>query len=254
MSKLSSDEIWRQIPPEEKFELLAKSQASGIQGALVLIITLATIAVGLKIKWLLWASFICSPLVYQFAAGKAWRKIKPGVMLEYLAARSVARRFAYISKAADLTPQVIFRAAVTEELNDSQNAINEAIQAIEKANERSLMWISLLNSAVVAFFEAPQGARLEFVSLINEQVKIEGRNLDESDGDYSANRELLLTIYADSPKERKYRITSPYPAALVVFEKRLIQLKELAKIQAQFLLEQSDAEAAELNDPLALSF
>lgn len=240
-NKLSSDEIWGQIPPEEKFELLAHSQSKGLGASLLYICAVSTVAVGLKFPWLIWVSILTSPMVYQFAAGKAWRHVKPKMMLEYLAARSVARRFAFATKAYDLGIQLLFHGWVERYREPTEAELEAAVQSIESAAKASLKWVGLLNTAVVAFNEGPGGARLEFVAPLDESVKLDVINNDEEGKDYTSKKELVLTIDVGTRQERRYKLTTPYPGCLVVFEKKFLALQD-AHLKAKEALRKAQEE------------
>lgn len=241
-SGLESSDLWRQIPPEEKFDIMARAHACGITWAVVTIIVASTMAIGLQLNWMLWASFVTAPMIFQFAAGKAWRDIKPCIMLEYLAARSAARRYAYTSKAESLDIELIFRGRI-ERLFDQEN-IQEALDAKIENRTESEVWIVLFNDAVVMMSEQPGGAVAEFAHLVNDRMILEASALDGK-GDYSSNREVVLGAQKDrrAPLER-VRLTSRHSAALVVFERKLKVLLEAAKT-ARALLEEPAAEPIE---------
>jgi hypothetical protein len=95
MEKLNEDEVWRIVPPEEKLSLLAKANSAGFFASLMGVLVGWTVAVSLSLQWLVYVSLIFCPFIYQFAAGRTWRSARPRAMLEYLAARSAARRFAF---------------------------------------------------------------------------------------------------------------------------------------------------------------
>ena len=68
---LDHDEAWRQIPPEEKLDIIEAAQAKGLLAAVISCVIGGTMAVALEQVWFLWSALLASPLVYQFAAGKA---------------------------------------------------------------------------------------------------------------------------------------------------------------------------------------
>lgn len=217
-----NDEIWRLVPPEEKFQMLAKSHAKGTMAVFGTIIISSAIAIGLKLNWLLWCSLLFSPLIFQFIAGKTWRDIRPRAVLEFLAARSVVRRYAYSLKAKNLGVQLMFRGYMRMELPDQK--VNDAFIALEEASTKTLLWISLLDSAVIVISEGRGGAHLDFGHLIDETLIIEGRSDDGKE--YSNFREVVLSSQLPKFKGRKYVISSIYPVALNAFERKLQDLRK----------------------------
>lgn len=215
------DEIWRLVPPEEKLAMMAKAQSKGVQSVLTVLLVAGSISIGLQVPQLIWCSLLFAPLIFQFVAGKQWRGLKPRVMLDYLAVRSVVRRYAYSLKASDLHVHIIFRGYLSEEAEDEK--IRDALSAIESSSRKVEFWIALLDSAVVVVSEGAGGARLNFGCVIDENLAVDGISLD--DKEYSNSREVLLKI--DSPKYagRIYKLSSDYPVALNAFERKLLELQ-----------------------------
>lgn len=211
-------DIWGRIPPEEKLEILAKAQGRGVGAAVVLILVGCTLAVGFKFVWLMWGSILLSPLIYQFVAGKAWRDLKPPVVLEYLAARSATRRYAFAAKSKDLYLQLLFRGEAEQVLTDSEmeESLSEAFQ-----QGRMDVWIALFNDCVVIIREAYGGAACVMAQLLDERLTIQGKS-PNGEGDYSSQREVLLTFTTRKGDRGAFKITSRFPAALVVFERKAL--------------------------------
>jgi hypothetical protein len=216
----TENEIWRMIPPEEKFELMAKAQSKGVAAVATAIGVLCTISVGLKMSWLMWFGFIISPFVFQFAAGKAWRSIRPRALLEYLAVRSASRRFAFGTRSKELTPKMILKGTL-ERIYDNDH-IQEAMEAIIAQNKSNEVWVTLFGDAFTMIAEAPGGAEVKLAALLDSKVSISSTN--ESGGDYSNNKQVFITISSKDSDKVTYKLTSKYPAALVVFEKRAKQI------------------------------
>ncbi len=221
MDRIDNSEAWRQIPPEEKFALMSRAHASGMLACTISLILGCTLAVGLHMQWLIWAPIVATPLIFQFAAGKAWRDLRPKIMLEYLAARSAARRYAYTADSKDLGVRLILRGHA-EELFD-QDHIQDAMEAIIADNKHASVWLALFNDALVIMAEKQGGAQCVSAQIISERIHLESKSLDD-DGEYSKNKELYLTMAPERTKPAKrFKITSDFPAALVVFEKKLQQ-------------------------------
>jgi hypothetical protein len=196
-----------------------------------LILCGATLAVGLRQEWFLWGPLIASPLVFQVAAGRKWRQVRPRVMLEYLAARSAARRFAFTAKAKDLSLKLMFRGYVSEVFDD--DAVQEKLEASISANKESAVWIALFGDAVVLISERAGGATAEFAQPLTEKLGIQVRNPESAKSAYTAGKEVILSYHSRLMGHRRVRVTSRYPAAMVVFEKGIAQqMKEAQKRRA----------------------
>ncbi len=218
MRHINSDEVWRQVPPEEKLELMARAHGKGLLAALLAVVVGATCAAALMQPWLLWAALLGSPLFFQYASGKAWRNLKPAIMLRYLAARSAARRYAFAGKSKDLSLSLLFRG--TLERLYAENEVEKKILAIAEDNKQTEVWIALFEDIIVMMSEQPGGASLEFTHPVSPRLSM----TPNQDGGY-ANRELILSYTDRADNSFRYKLTSPFPAALVVFEK---QFKALA--------------------------
>lgn len=218
MEGFSGDEIWRSIPPEEKFQIMAEAQAAGIVASVISVIICSTIAVGLKLSWLMWGSLIATPFIFQFAAGKKWRTVRPRVMLEYLAARSAARRFAFATRGNDLACKFLFRGRL-EKIFD-EGAVQEVLEAMIENTKEAEVWVALFGDSLVMMEEHIGGAEARFSQLLDDHLKVQARALDDK-GEYSSKRELIFTSTSKTRSQGKFRLTSTYPAALIVFEKKL---------------------------------
>jgi hypothetical protein len=221
-------DIWGRIPPEEKLEILAKAQGRGVGAAVVLILVGCTLAVGFKFVWLMWGSILLSPLIYQFVAGKAWRDLKPPVVLEYLAARSATRRYAFAAKSKDLYLQLLFRGEAEQALIDREmdQSLSEAFK-----QERVDVWVALFNDCVVIIREAFGGAACVMAHILDERLTIQGSS-PAGEGEYSRQREVLLTFSNRKGEKGALKITSRFPAALVVFERKALRLQSELRTKA----------------------
>lgn len=238
MEVLDNSELWRNIPPEEKLELMAKAHASGILTALVLIVIGGTLAIGFQIRWLFWAAIIISPLVFQVITGKRWRDLRPRAMLEYLAARAAARRYAYIIKAEDLHLNFLFRGHMEHVFSDDE--VMSQLEASVTNTKEATVWISLFGDALICMSEATGGAELQFGQVLNEKIDL----ISPEGEQYTNNRELIIKYHDKQIGERKLKLTSKYPAALIVFEKKLEQTLEIAKNSNSSILDSLDEELA----------
>lgn len=212
-----SSEVWRQIPPEEKVEIINKAHAAGVLATVISLIIVFTASIGLQLQWLMWGSLICSPFVFQFASGKRWRHMRPKLMLEYLAARSAARRFAYAAGSKDMRVMMIFRGSLEEVFDADQR--NEELEAEMMDRKESDVWVALFSDCIIMMTERPGGAELEFGYLMNERMRVEGRSPTGED-EYSSNREIKIDVLDRVRGKHSYRLTSRFPAALIVFEKK----------------------------------
>jgi hypothetical protein len=223
---IDSEEIWRQVVPEEKIAMMSRAHSSGVFWGAIAVLSGCTFAMALQIQALMWFGIFLSPVVFQVAAGKAWRGIKPRLMLEFLAARSAARRLAFNQGARDLNLLMLFRGNCQPifERDDLTEALNHSF-----ANKaREAVWIGVFSDTIIVMSEGIGGAALVCGYSINDKLAIESSDA----GGYTQDKEVILSA-ADrlTGKMHRHRITSNYAGALVVFEKRIIGLKK-EKIEA----------------------
>lgn len=223
MESLATKDIWKQIPPEEKLQMMASAHASGTFAALGYILVLATLSVGFRQPWVFWFALLSAPMIFQFNAGRAWRSHRPRAMLEYLAARTAARRYAFVVKGDDLTIRLMFRGEL-EHLFESDNLLDELNADIDNKKHRDV-WIALFGDSVVMMSERVGGAELQFGCVLDDKLTVLAENTDGRD--YSNEKSLILEHTDKAFGTRRVRIRSEYPAALVVFEKRIVQLQHL---------------------------
>ncbi len=224
VSVVDARDLWRQIPPEEKFEVMARAHAKSTVTCFITLVVSGTLAIGLQIPWIFWSSFVAIPFIFQFAAGKAWRHFRPMMMLEYLAARAAGRRYAFAANARDLTLAFIFKGHIERQFGGDEAALAALEASLDHVREAEV-WVALFNDALILMSEQPGGARLEFAHLVNDSLEIEGIS-PEGESEYSNNREVYLS-YSDrkNAEQKKIKLVSRYPASIVVFEKKVLKLK-----------------------------
>lgn len=235
MARFEDTEVWRQIPPEEKLEMMARAHSHGLMTAVGVILVGCTCAISFQTVSLMWGSILISPIIFQVAAGRAWRGLKPRSILRYLAARSAARRYAYSAQSEDLTLDLIFQGTI-EQVVDPGDA-EAMLEAAAKNIQETEAWITLFRDTVVIMSERAGGAKQELVHPIDHRLLIQSRSDDGKD--YSTSKEVYLTTVqqiidplGESEVKTHYRLTSRSPGALVVFEKKLQELKQQRELDA----------------------
>jgi hypothetical protein len=222
MDNLDNLTVWRQIPPEEKLILVSTAHARGVAWALGVITVAAIVSVGLHMNWIFWGGLALSPLIFQFVTGKTWRDLRPRMILEYLAARSAARRYAFSANSKDLNLVLLFRGTLEETLQN----LDETQAYLESLNEvaRVPVWVALFNDAVVLMSEEPGGAQARFASVLDDKFRLESEPQDGR-SDYSRRMAIYLGYNRGQSGDRRVKLTSNFPAAMVVFEKKTRQLQ-----------------------------
>lgn len=204
---------------------MSRAQAKGVSAALSLIILAGTCAVGFRANLILWVSFLLVPLVFQLAAGRAWRRLRPVVMLEYLAARSAARRYAFSARGKELVINMLFRGTLEQQVRREESELGEAE---EETDEIIDVWIALFPDSIVVMSEGIRGANLEFCQILTERTRIEGEQIGRRGYEVRITRGDSKTNL-----EKTYVLRSRHPGALLVFSKRAISYQEEAIRQQQ---------------------
>lgn len=224
MEAIDSKELWRFIPPEEKIALLSVAQAQGVTAALCGILICGTIAVGIQEEYIFYTSFLFAPLIYQMTAGRAWRGLRPRVMLEYLAARSAARRYAYSANVKDLSVKIMYRGFLKESYYKEE--LNDVFEKNVFGGNNKAVWIALFLDGIIIMEERMGGAELLFSHLINDKISLKG----SSDG-YENDLEITINSTDKRYDTRYFVLTSSYPAAQTVFLKKFEEYKELYQVR-----------------------
>lgn len=214
-----SPDIWRRIPPEEKLQMMARAHSKGMGAALVVLLMTGTIAVGLRFPWVFWGAFLTVPFVFQFVAAKAWRDIKPRTMLEYLAARSAARRYAYGAQAQDLTIELMFKGYLERARQSDEEQYQPDFDPEKPNPTRIPVWIALFRDTIVMMSEQQGGAKLEFAHPLFERFQATAEGFD---GSQSSDRKIRVDVSGRKDSAAAtFFITSDYPASLLACERKI---------------------------------
>ncbi len=221
------DRLWQKITPEEKINALNKAHTCGILACVISLAVCAAIAIGLKIKAIFWISIACTPLVFQFFSSRCWRDLKPSLILQYLAVRSVVRRFAFLEQAKNLEPEIIFPGFVKEE--PANDVDLEGISQVIHDNTFIPVWVSLFSDTIVIFKESTGGGELVFSAPINDKLVFECENLsseeteelDSEKKDYFSEKEITLQFVDKRSSSNVIKLRSRQKASLLVFERKL---------------------------------
>lgn len=212
-------DIWRRIPPEEKLEMMAKAHSKGIGASLVVLLMTGTVAVGLRFPWVFWGAFLAVPFVFQFVAAKAWRDIKPRTILEYLAARSAARRYAYSAQSQDLTPELMFKGSLERSRQDDATDQQMDFDPEKPRSPRTPVWVALFRDTLVVMSEQQGGAKLEFAHPLFERFKATAEGFE--DGAPNDRRVRLDVSARKDSTSATFFLTSDYPASLLACERKI---------------------------------
>lgn len=212
-------DIWRRIPPEEKLEMMAKAHSKGIGASLVVLLMTGTVAVGLRFPWVFWGAFLAVPFVFQFVAAKAWRDIKPRTILEYLAARSAARRYAYSAQSQDLTPELMFKGSLERSRQEDTIEQQMDFDPEKPRPPRTPVWVALFRDTLVMMSEQQGGAKLEFAHPLFERFKATAEGFE--DGTPNDRRIRLDVSARKDSTAATFFLTSDYPASLLACERKI---------------------------------
>lgn len=220
---LSIDRAWQSVSLEERLELISRAKAQGLMAGLAFVLLMGTVAYGFDKIWLLAGGGLGSTLIMPLFTSHSWRRGKPELILNYLAVRSVARRYAYGYGLANLDIIIIFRGMMEERFQsmeeEQMKKEREEINVESTPQDKKEVWICLMRGALVILSPRLGGAKLEFVAAVAvDLVCRRSKSVDH------ASEEALVIIGSSPNPGRTVVLTSNYPAALYVFEKQILRL------------------------------
>ncbi len=224
------EDIWNSVALEERVELIARSQASGIMAATVSLFLVGTISYGLDEIYLLIVAFASSFFVFPLFSSQTWRTGKPSLILAYLAVRTVSRRYAHAFDIPNIDIILIYKGMMEEMFQSKEEEeIFKQKQTVDfetNLEGARSVWVVLMRGGVVVLSEKRGGAKLEYVTPITKDVSI----VPYEDDDYG--RASCLIDGVGIHKGRKIRLSSKYPGAQYVFLKQSEHLiKDAIRVQ-----------------------
>lgn len=216
---LTVKDVWNSINPEEKFDCIEQAQAHGFLTALAFGSCICAIAYGFDYIYLLVLAGLSVVLLSPLATLHSWRKSKPELMLHYLAAQVVGRRYAFNLKFSDLSTMMIFRGVIDREVEVRHASSGKT----ETETEELPVWICLLRGGVLVMSESRDGARIEFYGRLDQELSCKMGG----DATKKANKHEPLTVELSAVHrigKTQVTLRGKYQGALYVFERKLNQL------------------------------
>jgi hypothetical protein len=239
-SALSIEKAWNTVALEERIDLIAKSNAEGIVAAVMMLFFMGAVGYGFDNIWVLAAGVPGAMLIAPLFSGASWRKDKPELILKYLAARSVTRRYGYGAGIPDLEVVVIFRGMMRELFasaeEESLRRQHEDVDIDEPIADDREVWICLMVGGVIIISEKKGGAKLEFASPLAAEVHCKKVNRPD------LPPEAVAINGAGMSKGRKIALWSSSRGAIYVFEKKVNQLVQEAIVAKNKILERIASE------------
>ncbi len=220
----SIDDAWNTVALEERLDLLSRAHAHGIMAGLASFFLLGSIAYGFDQIYILLGGFLAAFFLVPMFTSYSWRRGKPALILAYLAARTVSRRYAYGHNLSDLDIVLIYRGVMREIFaNREDEELTRQRQSVDfdsaGADDDKPVWICLLRGAVVILSERTGGAKLEFIAPVTNELGID--KADRNEG-FSDNAIMLEGVQMS--KGRKIILDSPSSGAQYVFGRQLQRL------------------------------
>ena len=220
---LSVQNAWNSVALEERLELVSRAKAQGTAAGVCFVLMAGSIGYGFDKIEFLFGGILASLFVGQLFSFHSWRSNKPEAILKYLAARSVARRYAYGYRMPDLDVVLIFRGHYEQIFSDQElEQLYESTKTVDfntKISSKKPVWICLMRGAVVVMSERRGGAKLEFICPVQAEAVLRKPNADEE-----VSEDALVLEGCGPTKGRIAAISSTYPGAFYVFEKQLERL------------------------------
>ena len=220
---LSEENAWNSVALEERLELVSKCQADGLIAALAFTFMMGAVAYGFDKIYLLFGSLFGAMIIMPMFSSYSWRKGKPALILNYLAARSMARRYGYTSNISELDVVLMFKGETKQEfLNETEqldHLVGKGEDLDDVSDERMPVWVCLLRGGVVLIAEHAGGAKLVYASPIGRDMVCSVQRDEEG----NPTGELSIVGIAHA-KGRRVTVSSRFPAAFYVFERQLQRL------------------------------
>ncbi len=223
LSSLSVNDAWNAVSLEERLEIVSRAKGEGVLAALCFLSFVGSVAYGLDNILILAAGALLSVMVMQIFSSQAWRRMKPELILSYLAVRAVARRHAFAQRIAPLDIVLIFRGTMQDRFGNREEEESyrqsQVVDFHSDLSEERHVWICLLRGGLVMLAERSGGAKLEFLTHVTPETVCRKPNAAEGE------RENALVIEGSGAhRGRKVVVCSEYPGAMYVFEKQLQRL------------------------------
>lgn len=219
---ISIQNAWNAVTLEERLELVSRCKAVGIISGVGFILLTGSISYGFDQIWLLPAALAGAFLVGPLFSSYKWRNGKPELILNYLAARSVARRYALGLNFSDIDIVLIFKAEIRQIFasEEEKQIYMQNRSEANKVDEWNPVWICLMRGGTIALREDRGGAKLQFFTPITAETSSKIEELDAS------HAKMVLIEGSGVSKGVNIQMRSQHPGALYVFEKRLHALIE----------------------------
>lgn len=237
---LSVERAWNTVALEERLELISRSNAEGMVAAIGFVAFFGSVAYGFDEIWLLWASLIGALIISPLFASISWRRGKPELILKYLAARSVTRRYGYGSSIPDLDIVILFRGMMRDLYSSEEEASvlqqNEEVDLDNPQKGDREVWICLMVGGIIILSEKPGGAKLEMSVLVSPDLVLE----KATDVEDAPPRALVLEGSGMSRGKRAL-LWSNSVGALYVFERKVAEFINESIKARERMLEQISA-------------
>jgi hypothetical protein len=221
---LSIEDAWNSVALEERIELIARSQAFGLACAMACLLAIGSMAYGLDQPLLLFGAVLGAITIGPVFSSRHWRKNKPATIMEYLAVRSIARRYAVGFNIREVDIVLIFKGTIKELLSQQeleQIAETQAFSQEIPSDAKIPVWICLFRGGVVVLSEHIGGAKLECVSVFGPDMSYR----DPGPADGASDNAIVLGGIGDG-RSRTLLLDSKYRAALYVFKRRALKLND----------------------------
>ena len=220
---LSVENAWNSVALEERLELVSRCQANGLIAAIAFTFMMGAVAYGFDKIYLLLGSVFGAMIIMPMFSSYSWRKGKPALILNYLAARSMARRYGYSTNISDLDVVLIFKGETSQEYLNEAEQLDHLVgkgEDVDGALEEKIpVWVCLLRGGVVLISESQGGAKLVYTSPIGREMVCS--QVRDEDGNPTGEVTIVGIAHA---KGRRVTVSSRFPAAFYVFERQLQRL------------------------------
>lgn len=224
----SIQDAWNTVSLEERLEVVSKSQAMAFLSASLLTLVIGSVGYAIDDFNVFLVGAAASVVLLPVFNQRAWVRVQPKLILDYLAARVVTLRFANAHHIARPDILLIFRASM-QELPDSSSRdpklrkYNRAVSMFP--GSKTSVWVALMKGGIVIFSEQLGGARLEYIHPTSNELAVRKPSAEETRDEQS------VVVSHTGKRAKTILLSGDYPGALLVFEKQLAKLLQERKAQ-----------------------
>ncbi len=218
-------QAWSRVPAGERRELATRANLKGAQACLLALLFGTTLAFCFKENTILLGMLALLPVLYQVVATREWIEGKPRLAISYFVAEKAAAQYARHYNTADASVKVLFKGIVTPPTGAMQEP------SPGDSPKKVSVWVALFGDRLIMFSEHPEGARLEFLQSLGEQLIVSSDTA--GDPDMAPDIIFLDVRSTDVDEPTRWTLQSICPQALATCLRKVQFYSEQIRAEKQ---------------------